>query len=158
MPKIKCSPLARLRIAVKLEIVLAAKKQSIPKKDLQKFFTSEYGALRKNRRTYIRKLLLEDWPKYGNNTSLKDILGELVPYLTKRPDEAVTVLGLCYPYFHAFAEDDNGLLDILIVFARRQYEREVSIKYPKLDLYEEDEDEDDAEMWYFIERQLEKPD
>lgn len=156
MPKVKCSPMARLRIAVKLEIVLAAKKQTVPKKGIEKFLTREYAALAKNRKKYITKLLLEDWPKYGSKELLEKSLAEIVPWLKTCPPEPVKTLCLSYPYLKPF-ECVYQEIDAAIMFALRRYEVEVAWKFPKLDLYDPDEDEDE-DMMYFIHRQLEKPD
>ena len=156
MPKLKRSPLARLRIAVKLEIVLAAKKQSVPKKDVEKFLTAEYAALANNQRKYISKLLLVDWPKYGSKELLEKSLAEITPWLKTCPPEPVTTLGLSYPYLRQFEHKYGGKLWSAVMFAQRRYELEVSWKYSKLDLYDPEDEDDD--MMYFIDRQLEKPD
>lgn len=156
MTKIKRSPLARLRIAVKLEIVLAAKKQTVPEKGVEKFLTKEYAALASNRKKYINNLLVNEWPKYGSKELLEKSLNEIVPWLKACPPEPVKTLCLSYPYLRLYEGRYDCQINAAIMYALRRYEVEVSWNFPKLDLYEEDEDE--AEMWYFIDRQLEKPD
>lgn len=158
MPKVKPNPMARLRIAVKLEIVLTAKKQSVPKKGIEKFLTAEYAALSENPKAYIKKLLVEDWPKYGNKELLEKSLAEIVPWLHASPPEPVKTLCLCYPYLKDF-ELRPGYRTIYTAIASsmRQYEIEIALKFPKLDMYDPEEYEDD-DMMYFIDRQLEKPD
>lgn len=156
MPKIKRSPLARLRIAVKLEIVLTAKKQTVPEKGVEKFLIKEYRALAKSEKKYIAKLLLVDWPKYGNKELLEKSLAEIVPWLKTCPPNDVKTLCLSYPYLMRYEYKYDGALWAATMFAQRRYEAEVSWLFPKLDLYDPDDECDD--MVYFMDRLLEKPD
>lgn len=159
---------ARLRTAAKMEIVLQSKAEQLSEKERPAFFRAEYIRYEKNRKKYIKDLLLIDWPRYRDYDWLSAIKLNLALRRNNTKDGVKNPLCASFPYvYRALAGYSlpDWVFDILLEAESRfseehiQYhpflEKELRCEDDADDDYDEDEDdwiEDE------IQRHLEKPD
>lgn len=165
MPKLKSVNVwARLRTAMKMEIVLQSKAELLSEKERPSFFKAEYRRYEKNRKQYIKHLLLEDWPRYRDYDWLTAMKLNLA--LRRNNSKEDTKIPLCasFPYmFRALVGYNltDWVTDMVLEAEARFSEKHIQYHpFLEKELRCEEDDDDQEDDWIEdeIDRQLEKPD
>lgn len=164
MPKLKSINIwARLRTAMKMEIVLQSKAEQLPEKERPSFYTAEYRRYEKNRKEYIKHLLLEDWPRYRDADWLSAMKFNLVSRRNNPKENTKNPLCASFPYvYRALAGRtvpvwvNDMILEIEDRFSEQHLRYHPFLK--KELSCEDDDDQGDDWIEDEIHRQLEKPD
>ena len=164
MPKLKTVNIwARLRTAMKMEIVLQSKAEMLPENERPAFFYAEYRRYEKNRKQYIKQLLLEDWHKYRDSDWLSAMKLNLSLRRNNPKEDTKNPLCASFPYVYRALVGYNlpeWVTDMVLEIEDRFSEKHIQYHpFLKKELAcDEDDDQDDDWISDEIDRQLEKPD